>query len=220
MSCHACQLAQRPCDGTCDTPRVERAATTFGAFAKTRLGTRPQPRFPARTRPAGDAEPAARTTNTAATTAAQTAAAQDAARTDAGLQVGRQVLTGTTDTIAREQERARQEQEQRARERLAQIEAQRDIELARIRANAQATLAQREAATSSALAPAPRTEFSVLGLEASQNVNARPAANAQAADSGVLAWVKENPVPTAIGAAIVIGGVVYLLKQSKKRRSR
>jgi hypothetical protein len=221
MSCHACQLAQRPCDGTCDTSRVERAATTFGTFAKTRLGTRPQPRLTARTRPAGDAEPAARTTNTAAATNnAQTPAAQDAARTDAGLQVGRQVLTGTTDTIAREQERARQEQEQRARERLAQIESQREIELARIRANAQSTLAQREAATSTALAPTPRTEFSVLGLEASQNVNARPAANAQSADSGVLAWVKENPVPTAIGAAIVIGGVVYLLKQSKKRRSR
>jgi hypothetical protein len=65
-------------------------------------------------------------------------------------------------------------------------------------------------------------QFSVLGVEAAQNVSARPAANTQtaASENGVLAWVKENPIPTAIGAAVVIGGIVYLVKTSKKRRSR
>ncbi|MFO0561159.1 MAG: hypothetical protein U0269_24290 [Polyangiales bacterium] len=164
------------------------------------------------TRPAGDAAP---TTSTAAAPSNPPAQSQP----DAGLQVGRQVISTTTDAIAREQERARQEQEQRARERLAEIEAQRDIELARIRANAEASLAQRDPAPTNTLAN-PRTEYSVLGLEAAQNVNARPAANTQSADSGVLAWVKENPVPTAIGAAVVIGGIVYLVKQSKKRGRR
>lgn len=184
------------------------APSTFGRFGGTL-----RPAQTIATRPAGDAAPAT-STATAATT---NPPAQS--QSDAGLQVGRQVLTGTTDAIAREQERARQEQEQRARERLAEIEAQRDIELARIRANAEASLAQRDPAPANTLAP-PRAEYSVLGLEAAQNVNARPAANAQPADTGVLAWVKENPVPTAIGAAVVIGGIVYVVKQSKKRGRR
>jgi hypothetical protein len=171
-----------------------------------RFGGTLRPAHTIATRPAGDAAETPRTTaNAPAATPPP----------DAGLQVGRQVLTGTTDAIAREQERARQEQEQRARERLAEIEAQREIELARIRANAQAALAQRDATTS--LAPVPRTEFSVLGVEAAQNVNARPA---PAADTGVLAWVKDNPVPTAIGVAVVLGGIAYYVKTSKKRGRR
>jgi hypothetical protein len=188
------------------------APTTFGAFGGTRAGLRALPTHAPRFRPAGDAAEPPRTT---ASAPAATNATNTAAREDAGLQVGRQVIGTTTDAIAREQERARQEQEQRARERLAEIEAQREIELARIRANAQAALAQRDATTS--LAPLPRTEFSVLGVEAAQNVNARPA---PAADTGVLAWVKENPVPTAIGVAVVLGGIAYYVKTSKKRGRR
>jgi hypothetical protein len=187
------------------------APSSFGRFGGTL-----RPAQTIATRPAGDAAPAPSTT---AATSTPPATPPPPPPPDAGLQVGRQVISGTTDAIAREQERARQEQEQRARERLAQIESQREIELARIRANAEASLAQRDAANANTLAP-PRAEYSVLGLEAAQNVNARPTATAQTANTGVLAWVKENPVPTAIGVAVVIGGAVYLLKQSKKRRSR
>ncbi|MFO0563995.1 MAG: hypothetical protein U0269_38575 [Polyangiales bacterium] len=209
MACGPCAQSGRPCDGTCGhraALNVSLAPTSFARFGGTL-----RPAHTVVTRPAGDAAPEPEATRT--TTA-------DPPREDAGLQVGRQVISTTTDAIAREQERARQEQEQRARERLAEIEAQRDIELARIRANAQASLAQREASTNTSLANPPRTEFTVLGLEAAQNVNARPASTAQNADGGVLAWVKENPIPTAIGAAVVLGGIVYFVKSSKKRRSR
>lgn len=214
MSCTACEQAQRPCDGTCGPPHAPvPIATTFGAFGGTRAGRRAHPLHAPRVRPAGDVAETPRTTNPPAAT---TAATNTAAREDAGLQVGRQVIGTTTDAIAREQERARQEQEQRARERLAEIQAQRDVELARIRANAEAALAQRDA--NSTLATPPRAEFTVLGVEAAQNVNARPAA--ATADSGVLAWVKEHPVPTAIGVAVVLGGIAYYVKTSKKRGRR
>ncbi len=211
MACGPCVQSGRPCDGTCGSHAVTTLPSASpSSFA--RFGGTLRPAHTIATRPAGDAAETPRTTVPAP---AATTATNTAAREDAGLQVGRQVIGTTTDAIAREQERARQEQEQRARERLAEIEAQREIELARIRANAQAALAQRDATTS--LAPLPRTEFSVLGVEAAQNVNARPAA---AADTGVLAWVKENPVPTAIGVAVVLGGIAYYVKTSKKRGRR
>ena len=213
MPCGPCVQSGRPCDGTCGSHEV----TTLPSGAPSsfaRFGGTLRPAQTIATRPAGDVAEPPRTAATATTPPSATT--PPAPREDAGLQVGRQVIGTTTDAIAREQERARQEQEQRARERLAEIQAQRDVELARIRANAEAALAQRDA--NSTLTTPPRAEFTVLGVEAAQNVNARPAA--AAADTGVLAWVKENPVPTAIGVAVVLGGIAYYVKTSKKRGRR
>jgi|LNFM01.1.fsa_nt_gb hypothetical protein len=228
MACGACEQSGRTCNGQCTTHPAGAAhqhsakPTSFGRFSS--VFTAPGVRGGlALVRPAGDAEPNDESADDATAKNAAANANDNAAR---GFALGQQVLGTTSDAIGREQQRAARERELQSREEIARINAQRDRDLARIRADAETQIARNQ------VPPAldgPRPQLAVLGLDNApnstaqnttpQNVNARPTAQAS---GGVLDWIKEHPLETAIGATatvIVIGGVAYyVMKSSKKRR--
>ncbi|MDP3273877.1 MAG: hypothetical protein Q8Q09_01690 [Deltaproteobacteria bacterium] len=201
MSCAPCAERGAVCGGECASP-ARPIATTFGAA--TRLFAGPGLRGGLAVRPAGDAA-----SDEAARLAAERAASARAAELAAGVQLGTQTLSGANDALAREQRRAQSELESRTQERIAELNANRDIELARIRATAAMTPATSPGAP----------EFSVLGLASTQGqvVNASPVA---AQPAGVMGWIRENPVMVGIGVAGVAAAAYFVLRGTTKGRRR
>jgi hypothetical protein len=226
MACGACEQTGRTCNGHCGTHAAGAVAlaerpTAFGA-AQRAFTARGLRGGLALVRPAGSADEAADEGE------AKREAANEQDNASRGFALGGQALGATSDAIAREQQRARQEQELRSREEIARINAQRDRDLARIRADAETQIARTQGQDNASrpqlavlgLDNAPNSSAQSTGNQTPQNVNARPAAQAS---GGVLDWIKEHPLESTmigVGTLVVIGGVAYyVMKNGKKRRA-
>ncbi|MDP3274734.1 MAG: hypothetical protein Q8Q09_06020 [Deltaproteobacteria bacterium] len=163
-------------------------------------------------RPAGDAasDERARLEAIAAAERARIAALQQA-----GIQAGTTLLQEGGNAFEREQNRALQEQRDRAQLELERLRTDRDIELERIRRGSGVEMNGSNFLDGRA-PPSPGALFTTT-----QTLAAAPtlAPTTPAAPTGVLGWMRANPVVTGIGV-LGAAAVAYYAFAPKTKRGR